>query len=267
VNFEALDLRQQRTQIRLNATALRVRHAGAADRRVQVTYEQRGKLFTVDAARVVMASGGWINKHLLLDMPADLRAAYDQFAYAPALIVNVALRQWRFLYDLGVTACRWFDGEDGFGYCCNIRQNMVTARHAPPLHPDKPAVLTFYLGLAVPGLPAAAQGMAARARLLNTSYADFELRVRRQMVRLFGDLGFRPDRDIAAIVLNRWGHARLIEPPGFHYGVAGAPSPLERVRLGYGRVAIGHSELNGAQHWGSALEYGMKAAEQAANMT
>jgi len=36
------------------------------------------------------------------------------------------------------------------------------------------------------------------------------------------------------------------------------------VREVYGRVAIGHSELNGAQHWGSALEYGKKAGERAA---
>lgn len=266
MNFGALDLKGQQTQIRMNATALRVRHTGTEDERVEVTYEQHGRLFKVDAARAVMASGGWINKHLLVDMPADLRAAYEKFAYAPALIVNVALRQWRFLYDLGVTSCRWFDAEDGLGFCCNIRQNMVTARHAPPLHPDKPAVLTFYMGLPVPGLPAGAQGMASRAKLLNTSYADFELRIRRQMLKLFGASGFKPERDIAAIVLNRWGHARLIEPPGFHYGTAGVPSPLERVRMGYGRVAIGHSELNGAQHWGSALEYGMKAAEQAAGV-
>jgi len=37
-----------------------------------------------------------------------------------------------------------------------------------------------------------------------------------------------------------------------------------RVREWYGRVAIGHSELNGAQHWGLALEYGKKAGERAA---
>jgi len=30
------------------------------------------------------------------------------------------------------------------------------------------------------------------------------------------------------------------------------------------RISIGHSELNGAQHWGSALEYGRKAGERAA---
>ena len=264
VDFRALDSPTQSVCMRLEATALRVRHAGGNADEVAVVYERGGRLFNVRAGQVVMASGGWVNKHLLVDMPEDLRRAYGQFGYAPALIVNVALRQWRFLYDLDITACRWFDDTNGIGYCCNLRQNMVTERHAPPLHPDKPAVLSFYLGLTVPGLPAATQGIAARARLMNTAYADFELLIRRQMLRLFGASGFNSKRDIAAIVLNRWGHARLIEPPGFHYGVDGQPSPLERVRQGYGRISIGHSELNGAQHWGSALEYGRKAGERAA---
>jgi spermidine dehydrogenase len=263
-DFRAIDGADQGVRMRLEATALRVRHSGVNADEVSVVYEQGGRLFEARAGHAIMASGGWINRHLLVDMPDDLRAAYGQFAYAPALIINVALRQWRFLYDLDITACRWFDEVDGIGYCCNVRQTMVTSTEAPMLHPDKPAVLTFYLGLSVPGLPAATQGMAARARLLNTSYSAFELLIRRQMLRLFGSTGFRPDRDIAGIVLNRWGHARLVEPPGFHYGVDGKPSPLERVRQGYGRISIGHSELNGAQHWGSALEYGRKAGERAA---
>jgi spermidine dehydrogenase len=259
VNFTALDRDGAALRMRLNSTVLRVEHVNT--NALAVTYEKGGSLFKARARAVVMASGGWVNKHILVDMPPDLRAAYDQFAYAPALIVNVALRQWRFLYDLGVTACRWFAADDGIGYCCNIRQNMTTEG---VLHPDRPAVLSFYMGLAIPGLPAAAQGATSRARFLATPYMDFELKIRRQMVTLFGQYGFKPERDIAAIVLNRWGHARLIEPPGFHYGVAGKPSPLERVREGYGRVAIGHSELNGAQHWGSALEYGKRAGEKAA---
>lgn len=268
VNFQALDAERQPVRIRLNAMVLRVEHANAASggESLAVTYERGGTLFRARARAVVMASGGWVNKHVLADMPPDLRAAYEQFSHAPALIVNVALRQWRFLYDMGVTACRWFDEHDGIGYCCNIRQSMITPEHTPTLHPDRPAVLSFYMGLPVPGLPAASQGPASRAQLLATPYADFELRIRRQMMRLFAAHGFRPGRDIAAIVLNRWGHARLIEPPGFHYGVNGKASPLERVREGYGRVAIGHSELNGDQHYTSALEYGKRAGEKAAAM-
>ncbi len=266
LRFTELDRESNAMRIRLNATAVRIAHQGgdAGDGSVQVTYEQDGRLYRAQAHAVVMASGGWINKHILTDMPADLRAAYDQFSYAPALIVNVGLRQWRFLYDLDITAARWLDREDGFGYCCNLRRNMISDGYSPRLHPDRPAVLSFYMGLPVPGLPAAQQGAVSRARLLNTSYRDLEIKVRRQMLRLFAGSGFRPERDIAAIILNRWGHARLIEPPGFHYGQNGKPSPLERVRAGYGRIAIGHSELNGAQHWGSALEYGKKAGERAA---
>lgn len=202
VDFRAFHGATESVRMRLEATALRVQHSGGNDAEVAVVYEQGGQLFTVSAGEVVMASGGWVNKHLLVDMPQDLRSAYGQFGYAPALIVNVALRQWRFLYDLDITACRWFDDTDGIGYCCNLRQNPVTERHAPPLHPDRPAVLSFYLGLSVPGLPAATQGVAARARLMNTTYADFELLIRRQMLPLFGASGFNPD--IAAIVLNRW---------------------------------------------------------------
>jgi spermidine dehydrogenase len=131
VDFRALDSASQSTRLRLEATALRVRHSGGNADEVVAIYEQGGRLFSVRAGQVVMASGGWVNKHLLVDMPEDLRTAYGQFGYAPALIVNVALRHWRFLYDLDITSCRWFDDTDGIGYCRNLRQNMVTERHAP----------------------------------------------------------------------------------------------------------------------------------------
>jgi spermidine dehydrogenase len=260
-NPTAFDRKDQPTRVRLGATVVRVRHVG---QEVEVTYEQGGELYKVTGRSAVMASGGWVNKHILADMPEDLKAAYDQFTYAPAMIVNVALRQWRFLYDLGIGACRWFDDTDSFAFTCNIRQLMVTREHAPPLHPDKPAVLTFYTGFPVPGLTAAAQGAAARAQLFATSYAEFEGRIRRQLSRLFDGHGFDSKRDIAGIVLNRWGHARVVQPPGFHYGINGKPSPLERVRQGYGRIAIGHSELNGGQSWDKAVFYGKKAGESAA---
>jgi spermidine dehydrogenase len=263
VNFSALDRAGQRTRIRLESTVLRVEHTSSGDH-VEVTYEKGGTLLKARARAVAMASGGWVNKHILVDMPQDLRTAYQQFCYAPALIVNVALRQWRFLYDLGISACRWIAEPDGFGWVCNVRQLMLRDGHAPPLHPDKPIVLTFYTGMPIPGLPAAAQGAAARTQLLGASFAEIEARVRRQMVRLFEAHGFKADRDIAGIILNRWGHARLVQPPGFYYGTEGQPSPLERVREGYGRVTIGHSELNGSQHWDSAIFYGKKAGERAA---
>ena len=36
--------------------------------------------------------------------------AYRQFYHSPVLVVNVALRNWRFLDKLGISAGRWFEG-------------------------------------------------------------------------------------------------------------------------------------------------------------
>src|SRR5262249_24926587 len=140
---------------------------------VAVTYAKGGKLFTVHAHRVAMASGGWVTKHVVTDLPSEIANSYGTFAYAPALIVNVALPNWRFMYKLGITAARWFDDE-GIGFVANLRRQMTTSGYHAPMDPDKPTVLTFYVGLYTPGKTAAEQGSMNRDKLLATSYAAYE---------------------------------------------------------------------------------------------
>ena len=132
----------------------------------------------------------------------------------------------------------------------------------PPLHPDKPTVLTFYLGLYTAGLPAGEQGNRGREKMLATSYADYERQIRSQMTMLFGDAGFDWRKDVAGVVLNRWGHARVLQPPGFYYGREGKKPAREIVQQGFGKIAIAHAELNGHQNATGALAQGKRAAEQ-----
>jgi spermidine dehydrogenase len=269
IDFAALDKLGQPTRIRLRSTVIRVEHEAHASTKegtkdlVAVTYECKGRVCRTRARAVVMASGGWVNKRILFGMPEDIRSAYEQFLYAPALIANVALTNWRFLYKLGAPAVRWMDDGTMFGYCANIRRDMVIGDYNPPLDPEKPSLLTFYMGLYTPGHSAREQGTLGRMRLLSTTYADYERTIRRQMTEMFGSLGFDAKRDIAGIVLNRWGHARIIQPPGFYYGVNGKPSPREIVAKGFGRIAIGHSELNGAQNYTGAFQHAKRCAEEA----
>ena len=261
VNFKALDRKDQPARIRLGATVIRVEHEGSG---VAVTYEHGGKLYKTHARAAVVASAGWVNRHTIADLPQEIRSAYDEFHYAPALSVNVALRHWRFLYKLRAAAVRYFDGDFGqnFGWSCNIRQSMRTANFAPPLHPDQPIVLTFYTGIYERGKSPEEQGNNGRQKLLTTSYAEYERRIRNQLTTLFGDTGFHASTDIAGIVLNRWGHARVIQPPGFYYGRDGQPSPRQIVEKGYGKIALAHSELNGHQNATGALAQGKRAAAQ-----
>ncbi len=262
INLAALDRSDAPVRLRLGATALRVRHAGAD--KVELLYERGGRLHHAEARAIVMASGGWVNRRILADMPDELSAAYQKFVHAPALVINVALKNWRFLHKLGVSAARWFDDESMLGFCGNIRAPMLTGPDTPPLDPDRPVVFTLYTGLYKPGeTDARVQTVEARTQLYATPYRDYERILRAQMTTMFASHGFDPARDIAGMVINRWGHARLAQPPGFFFGANGGPGPLQIAAKGYGRVIIAHSELNGAQNMNGAFQHGARAAQEA----
>jgi spermidine dehydrogenase len=260
IDFSALD-RPQHTRIRLGATVVAVRHDGPPDGadRVNVTYALGAELRRVRAKAVIVAAGGWIARHIVRDLPPAYVAAYAQFHHGPILVANVALRQWQAFAKLGITAAHWFDG---FGFFVNVRQPMRIDGAPVPLDPSKPAMLTFYVGFPQPGVPIDRQTSGARSMLFGTSYADFELQIRRQLHQMFGSAGFDARRDIAGIVLNRWGHAYIAPQPGFYFGAGGSRAPLEVIRERYGRVAFGHSELSGRQSWGRAAQESRRALKQ-----
>jgi len=227
---------------------------------VLVTYRKGGKTYRLRARSVVMASAGWSNKHAVTDLPDEYRGAYENFFYSPVLVVNVALTNWRFLQKLGLTGCRWFGG---FGFSCNIRKPMIVGDYSQPLHPDKPVVLTFYVPLHYPGLPVPEQGIRGREEILSTPFREYERKIVDQMNRLFGRSGFDPKKDIAGIILNRWVNAYLNPQPGFYFGSDSKPAPRETIRKRFGRIAFGHSELNGHMNWIAAVEEGRSAARKA----
>jgi|TARA_B110000902_G_scaffold5352_2_gene6299 spermidine dehydrogenase len=266
VNFERLDAADKPIRMRLKATVVRVEHEGNPDtaKMVSVVYEAHGKVFRVRAKRVVMASGGWVNKHAIRDLPVTYHKAYESFYHMPFMIANVAVKNWRFLEKLGTGACMWRDGV--FGNSCNVRLPMKAGGHQSELDPDKPAVVTFYVSYESPGMPSQAQGVKGRWELFSTSYAEFERKIRLQMLELFGDSGFDPKEDIAGIVLNRWGHAYLAPQPGFFFGNGGKPAGRDVISQNFGRIAIAHAELDGIQHWGPAADQGKRAVRQLADL-
>ena len=259
INFKALDNPGQPVRIRLGSTALSVRHEGSGSSAVRIVATDAGRVYSIRARGVVMASGGWINRFVVRDLPDEFRHAYAQFNHAPFLVANVALSNWRFLYELGITACRW---EGGFGYTCNIRRPMRVGPHPAPLDPDKPVTLTFYVPMHTPGLPVKAQVTKGRAELFYTSYAEYEIRILQQMTRLFAASGFNAERDVRGIILNRWGHAYVVPEPGFFFDTPTRTAPRNIIKQGYGRIAFGHSELQGFQHWGPAADEGRRAMQQ-----
>ena len=264
VNFSALDHPDNSVRCRVNSNVIDVAHVDKAgnSESVNVTYYNDGKLDKVNAKAVVMASGGWVNKHIISDLPKTHSDAYAKFNHAPMLVANVALTNWRFLHKLGITAYQW---TGGFGYHTNIRRPMHIGDDKPNLDPDSPIVLTFYVSFekANMGYTAQEQSRLGRMELLTKSYMDYEREIRQQMVRMFGASGFDARNDIAGIILNRWGHAYVTPTPGFFYDSNGGPGYADIIKsTPHGRISFGHSEVRGYQHWGPAAAEGSRAVDQ-----
>jgi spermidine dehydrogenase len=262
VNFGALDRPGQRVRIRLGCTAVRVEHMGDTNKAdfVSVMYLKDGKVFRVKAKTVVMAGGGWMTKHVVRDLDETRRKSYDQFLYSPYMTANVAVRNWRFMYDLGISSASWFEG---FGRSVNVRKDATFGVDLPTVGPDLPTVLTFFVDFAKPGLPALTQGQTGRAELLSTPFATYERQIREQMMEMFSASGFDAKRDIAGIVLNRFGHAFINPQPGFFFGLKGKPAPRDALRDGpFGRIAFSHSDLAGAMDHRNAFMESDRAVSQ-----
>lgn len=262
VRFDALDRAGRPTRIRLNATVLRVEHAGSPGNapHVVVTYVRGDRLFTVKARAVVMAGGSWTTKHIVADLPESHRAAYAQFYRSPCLMANIAVRNWRFLYRMGMSGCRWFEG---LGNYLSVRRLAKVGNVAPTLGPDSPTVLTIKVLFSQPGLPIGEQGNQGRAQLLGTSFAQYERAFREQLGDMFAPGGFDPRRDIAGIILNRWGHAYVNPQPGFFFGTDGRPAPRDVLRNEpHGRIAFANTDLAGAMDHRNSIREAERAVKQ-----
>jgi spermidine dehydrogenase len=255
VKFEALDVAGAGARIRLSATTVSVRHDGdpAKAEFVSIAYVREGKVFRVKARSAVMAGGSWTTKHIVEDLPGEHRAAYGQFYRSPCMMANVAVRNWRFLYKMGISGCRWFEG---FGNYMDVCRQSVVGGIDEGIGPDSPVVLAVKVLYSYPGLSTEDQGHRGRGEMLATSFRDYEQRIREQFTLMFGAAGFDAKRDIAGIVLNRWGHAYVNPQPGFFFGKDGQPAPRETLRGGpFGRIAFANTDLAGAMdHRFSILE-------------
>jgi spermidine dehydrogenase len=255
VNLSALDTPQTSARIRLSSTAISVQHDGEPGKAnsVNIVYLKDGRLYRVKARSAILAGGSWTTKHIVRDLPESHRKAYAEFYRSPCLMANVAVRNWRFLHRMGMSGCRWFEG---IGNYMEVRRLALTGVVDSTIGPDSPIVLSLKVLYSYPGQSTEEQGNRGRGEMLATSFRDYERRIREQFTEMFAGSGFDAERDIAGIILNRWGHAYLSPQPGFFFGRDGRTAPREVLRSApFGRIAFANTDLAGAMdHRYSILE-------------
>ena len=262
INWEMLDSPESAVRIRTGCTVIAARHEGPVDtsKGVVAHYLKDGKLYKVKAKSLIMSTPQQISQRICQDLPPDYRDAMSQFHMAPVLVINVALRNWRFMEKLGISAIRWIDGLGDYG--CVTRKVLINGKETMPCNPSKPVVLTFYHAFTITGMDFPQQATAARMQLFGLSYAAIERRIRDQFTKAFSATGFDANRDIAGIITNRLGHALIVSPPGTFFGEDGKPPRAEIIRRGYNRISFAHSDLKGTQEWFGAAAESKRAVGQ-----
>jgi spermidine dehydrogenase len=267
VNFAALDQPHQPTRIRLRSTVVAVEHDGdvARSSHVNIVYLREGHFYRVRARSVVLANGNWTINSIVRDLPAEYRHAYAQFFRAPCVMANVAVRNWRFLAKLGISQCQWFEG---IGNYMAVRRVATIGGGASTLSPDSPTVLTLKILFANPGRSLPEQVNTGRYQMMTTPFSVYEKRLREQFASMFSKQGFDGRRDIAGIILNRWGHAYLTPQPGFFFGKDGQPAPAELMRCHpFGRITFANSDLSGIMDHRASITEAHRAVQQALSIT
>ena len=94
-----------------------------------------------------------------------------------------------------------------------MRKLALCGADSPTIGPDSPTVLTVKILYTYPGKSTEEQGHLGRGELMSVPFREYERQIRQQFTDMFARTGFDASRDIAGIILNRWGLLGLMGLP------------------------------------------------------
>jgi spermidine dehydrogenase len=255
--YDELDLRENAVRIRLNSTCVNVkdRKGGA-----EIAYVRNGNVHRVRAGRAILAGFNSAISYMMPDLPEEQRNALLQNVKAPLVYTKVAVRNWEPWVKLGVHE---ISGPMSFHCRVKLDYPVSMGGYRHPRTPSEPIGLhlVHVPNESSPGMEARDMFRIGRMKLLEMTFADFEVRIRDELDRMLGAGGFSSARDIAAITVNRWAH-------GYAYGGNSLFDPddtdgiKEKAREPHGRVAIANSDAGWSAYAHTAIDQARRAVDE-----
>lgn len=268
VDYAALDDPHSPVRIRLNSTAVDVRHVrssrykaegfveGADGDAVAVSYSRGGKLYRVRARHCILACWNYLIRYICPDLPAAQKEALSHNVKVPNLWVNVWLRNWRAFHRAKVN---FINAPNSYYASLILEAPIEVGGYRHSQKPDDPTVLTMLRAFIRPGLPVTVQHRLGRLDMYSTPLETFEREAHRQLDRTLGPYGFNAGKDILGITVNRWGHGYTYwdptpQPDDVPYAVRG--------RQPCGRIAIANTDAGGEDSSQMAMEQAYRAVHE-----
>ena len=262
IDYSRLDQAENAIRIRLNSTAVRVRHPATPEtaKEVEVTYGSGTKAFTVRGKSAVLACWNMVIPYICPDLPAKQKAALHYGVKVPLVYTVVAIRNWTAFQKLGIqrAACPGM-----FHSSVNLDQAINIGDYSCAKTPDQPILVHMLRTPCQPGLPAREQQRIGHMDLLGTSFEIFERNIRDQLARLLGSGGFDPAADIQAITVNRWPHGYAYEyNPLWDPDWPEGQRPCDIARKRFGRITIANSDAAAAAYTDQAMDQAFRTVQE-----
>jgi len=261
--YARLDEPSSPVRIRLNSTAVAVKHVGKAStaKEVEVTYSRLGKLYRVRAPQVVLACWNMVVPYICPELPERQKQALHSAAKVPLLYTNVALRNWTSFQRLK-TSSVYAPGL--YHSAFNLDLPVSIGEYHCSTSPDEPIVIHMMKTPCKPGLPARDQHRLGRIELFMTEFSTMERNIREELARVLSAGDFDPARDIAAITVNRWPHGYAYEYNSLwdKFWLDGGETPCEVARKSFGRISIANADAGAYAYTDGAIDQAWRAVQE-----
>lgn len=259
-DYGTLDREGAAVRIRLNSTAVNVKHVGEGGKEVEVAYARGKKLHSVRGKQCILACYNTMIPYVCPELPDTQKKALAYLVKAPLVYTHVAIRQWEPFQKLGL---RQIESPGSYHVYTALDFPVSLGEYKFPSKPEEPMVLFMLRTPCKPGLSMREQNRVGRSELMRTTFAMFERNIRDQLGRMLGGAGFDPARDIDGITVNRWAH-------GYAYGYnplfdpdwAEGEQPWVVGRKRFGRIAIANSDAAAIAYMDAAIDQAHRAVTE-----
>jgi spermidine dehydrogenase len=262
-DYAKLDQSGSPVRIRLNSTAVRVKHSGdaASAKEVEVTYARADKAYTVRAKNAILACWHVVIPYICEELPDKQKEALASAQKVPLLYTNVVLRDWKSFEKVGASSIY---APGMYHTSVNLDLPVSIGGYECARKPEEPIVVHMMKAACHPGLPARQQHSYGRMELYTTTFETMERNIRTQLARMLSAGGFDPARDIAAITVNRWPHGYAYEYNSLFdsFWLEGGETPCEVARKPFGRIAIANADAGAYAYTDEAINQAYRAVQE-----
>ena len=260
VDYGRLDRQGASVRIRLNSTAVHVKHT-ADQKAVDITYVSQGTAHTVRAARCVMAGYNMAIPYLCPELPEAQKKGLAYGVKVPLTYTKVLVPNWRAFAQLGTDFVYY---TNDFFKQVELDYPVSLGKYRRSQTPDDPMILHMCYVPYDAKFKGPEQWRQGRRQMLGTPFSVFEGHVKDQLNQALAGAGFDADRDIKAITVNRWPHGYAYSP-GLTWEpdwATEAEKPWVIGRKPFGRITIANSDAGAKADTNSAITEGYRAIEE-----